>query len=355
MLIYYFVWFLVATLALPLNFGKFKILLFYALYLFLIIFTGLRFQVGGDWLNYEYKFNQYNYVTNLDDFLLLSEPAYGLLNFLSLKIGLQDTILVNFICALLFFLCLMNLSKKLNSYFFPVFLCTAYTIIVVATGYTRQSVAIGFSLLGFYALLEKKSLKFLLFIFIGSLFHSSIIVLFLFFPFAWKYNYFHKKIIFFSYLFSAIIASTGLLYYSTQNDLSSYTDGEMTSSGVYMRLIMHIIPMVFYIYYRPMFKRELKNYKLLDFLFLIIVYQFFLAAFFSTLVDRLNLFLVFFDIFILTYIYLHKSKNTQFLLWLSILISHSVVLTIWLLYGKWTAVFWIPYNNYILEFINQVF
>lgn len=357
MIIYYFIWFVMSFLAFPFSLGKYKKILIHTLYFLLLIFVGLRFEVGGDWKSYINKYIEYGYIQNFNDFIALSEPAYGVLNILSSKLDIQDTILVNFICALIFLICFYKFSKRIGNYFFPLFVCFTYTIIVVTTGYTRQSVAIGFSLLAFISMMDKKTLSFILYIFIGALFHKSILVFSILLPFSSKLFLSTKNYIVVSYGFFSLFFMTVILYYASLSEQNAYVDfdSEMTSGGVYMRLLMHVVPVFYYLYYRSTFKKEIQNYKLLDFLVLVIIYTFFLASILSTLADRLNLFLVFFDLFVLTFIFNKVSIKSKILMWSLVFFSNTVVLTLWLSWGKWTQIFWIPYKNYISEFLMSVF
>lgn len=357
MFFYYSIWLIVSFLALPVTFGKYKKLLIYSIYSLLIIFVGLRFEVGGDWGNYIYKYNEFKYIRNFDDFMALSEPGYGFLNILSLMLNIRDTVLVNFVCSVIFFTCFYKFSKKINNYFFPLFICFTYTIIVVCTGYTRQSVAIGLSLLAFFSLMEKKTLYFVFYIFLGALFHKSILVFLILFPFGNKLLLSRSALFIYLYELISLFFITIMLYYASISEANSYVDvnSEMTSGGVYMRLLMHIVPIFYYLYYRPSFKKEIENYKLIDFFILVILYVFILALFFSTLADRLNLFLVFFDLFVLTFIFNRINLNSKIFMWLVIFFSNTIVLTLWLNFGKWTQISWIPYRNYVFEFLMSMF
>lgn len=356
MLFYYCIWLVSSFLALPFSYGKYKKSFFYFFVIFLVILIGLRFEVGGDWFNYIRKYYEYGEVLKFKDFISLAEPGYGILNYISVYLNIDDTILVNFICAIIFFLCLSNFSIKLGNLFFPFYICFTYTIIVVCTGYTRQSVAIGFSLLAFLSLIDKKILIFLIYIALGALFHKSILIFLILFPFGIEFLAKRSNFLLITYSFVSLLIMTILLYYASISEQSAYVDvnSEMTSGGVYMRLLMHVIPVCYYLYYRRSFKEKFENYKLFDYFLLVIIYVMFLAGFLSTLADRLNLFLVFFDLFVLTFIYNKVSINQKLLIWFLVFFSNSIVLTLWLNFGKWTQIAWIPYRNYISEFLMSI-
>ncbi len=52
-----------------------------------------------------------------------------------------------------------------------------YLINIVAMGYTRQSVALGFAMIGLAALGEQRVRRFVLWVLVGALFHKSAVLL----------------------------------------------------------------------------------------------------------------------------------------------------------------------------------
>lgn len=355
MFIYYSFWFLISLIALPFKKGKYHKILVYIIYLSLIIFVGLRFKIGGDWRSYQDKLINYQYVESIEGFLSLSEPGYGLLNLLSLHFNINDIFFVNTICSVLFFLCLYKFSKRLDDYLFPIFVCFAYTIVVVATGYTRQTVAIGFSLLAFISVLDRKLLNFIFYVFLGSLFHKTILFFIIFVPLFFNFFNLRNSLILFIYTFFSFSLISFVVYLSIKNEYNAYTT-DLSSKGVYMRLLMHVVPVFCYLYYRKIFVSYLGlKVNIIDFSTYIIIYLFFLAMFLSTLTDRMNLYFVYYDIFILSFLFNKLSINTKMILWFSIFFTNSVVLSLWLFFGKWTAVSWLPYNNYIFVLFNGLF
>ncbi|MDV2440808.1 EpsG family protein [Acinetobacter gerneri] len=341
--------------ALPFDFRKIIKPLVFILYFLLVIVVGLRYQVGGDWVSYHNKLINYQYINTMQDFIELAEPGYGLLNYLSVSLNITDIIWVNLICAILFFTCFYKFSNYLNNLIFPLFICFTYTILVVATGYTRQSVAIGFSLLVFLSILEKNVFKYFLFIFLGLLFHKTIIVFLIFLPFLFNILNFERSLNFIFYTIFSIVLVTVIVYLSIINEYNAYTAG-MTSRGAYMRLIMHVLPIIIYLFNRNFFRSRLSqmNMAVLDLSICIIIYLFVLAIFMSTVADRINLYFVFFDIFVLTFIFNNLKLSKKLVLWFLIFISNTIVLTLWLFFGKWTAEDWLPYNNYLLIYLNSI-
>lgn len=358
MFFYIIFWLFFSFFSLPLKFGRYSRILVLLLLLLLLFYSGFRYEVGGDWESYLYKYDKYNYINSFSEFVNISEPGYGLINLLSIFFNIDGIYFVNAICAFLFYINFYFFSKRFGNLFFPIFICFAYTIIVVTTGYTRQSVAMGFILMAISGILDESKLKFFLGIFFAVLFHNTAILFLIFSPFLYKNINLKNNILFYLYSIFSISFILFLLYYATLSEHNSYTevDGKMSSGGVYMRLLMHIIPMCYYVYYRPYFILKFPLiYRFFDYNFIFILVMFFLANFLSTLVDRLNLYFFYFDILILSYVYFKSNLDKKLLCWVLIFLSNSIVLFLWLNFGKWTALKWIPYQNYISNYFFNFF
>lgn len=128
------------------------LLLLVALYTLII---GFRHQVGGDWENYLIIYNQAG-VLGFFEFLSFTEPGYALVNWISYKIG-GGIYLVNLVCGALFMYGLWKFCSREPNPILAFLIAVPYLVIVVAMGYTRQSVAIGLVLLAMYFFFEKKN------------------------------------------------------------------------------------------------------------------------------------------------------------------------------------------------------
>ncbi|RKG48345.1 EpsG family protein [Acinetobacter cumulans] len=359
MAFYIIIWFFISFFSLPFNIGRYSKIIPLLFLFLLFLYTGLRFEVGGDWDSYLYKYDKYNYINNFSDFISISEPGYGLINLLSIYFNVDGIYFVNSCCALIFYLNFYFFNKRFKNILFPLFVCFTYTIIVVTTGYTRQSVAMGFILLAISGVLDQNKIKFFLGVFLAVLFHNTAFLFLIFSPFLFKnLKINNNDFLFYLYSVFSISFILVLLYFATLGELNSYTetDGKMSSGGVYMRLLMHVIPILYYIYYRPYFLSNFPLfYRFFDYNLIFIVVMFFLASFLSTLVDRLNLYFFYFDILVLLFVYIKSTLEKKILCWVLVFVSNSVVLILWLNFGKWTALKWIPYQNYFSNYILNFF
>ncbi|WP_340620480.1 EpsG family protein [Xenorhabdus siamensis] len=225
MAIYSFIWLLIVIKNFFLSENKIGLFVFS---LFLVFFIGLRQEVGGDWFSY---LNIYNKIEQLPfkEAVFVTDPLYGILNWMSGKFGLGGIYFVNFICAFIFCSSIYFFSKNFKNIWFPVTILYPYTILAVSMGYTRQSVAIAFVVFAFNSLFNNKKIYFLLFILLGILFHKSAAMLLMLLPFIYSREL-NLKLFFLAYY---IILTVILLFFFylilLQNNI--YLSGAIHSSG----------------------------------------------------------------------------------------------------------------------------
>ena len=151
--------------------------LWFFIIIFLTLFIGLRFQVGGDWGSYELYFDLISYNDFSEIFDVRHDMGYAALNWIASKLG-YSIYLVNFICAFIFTYGLCYLCRSLPRPFLALCVSFPYLITVVAMGYTRQSVAIGLSMIAIIVLTKQRLFIFSFLILLAALFHKTALLLF---------------------------------------------------------------------------------------------------------------------------------------------------------------------------------
>lgn len=143
--------------------------------LVLAVLMGLRHEVGGDWFNYLPQF-QDTAVLSFGEALSLGDPGYSALNWLVAQLG--GTIYgVNLACAAVLMWGTVVFCRRQPNPWLALLAAVPYLLIVVGMGYTRQSVALGFALLGLVALGDGRVRAFVLWVVLGALFHKSAVLL----------------------------------------------------------------------------------------------------------------------------------------------------------------------------------
>ena len=122
------------------NKSNFFLLNFYIL--LLIVFIGLRHEVGGDWAQYYH--NYYNH-TNFDIFNLdiRSDYLYSLLSFLVSNFGLSYHY-VNLLLSIFFVISIYKFAKIQPSVSLALVVSYPIVIVIMGMGFTRQGMALGF-------------------------------------------------------------------------------------------------------------------------------------------------------------------------------------------------------------------
>ena len=131
--------------------SKYSNSFFVLLFLYLLFLIGLRFEVGGDWLNY---LNNYIAIKNIVFFnyfemdtsiLFKTEPVLLLLNIIT-----PNIYIFNLSCSLIFLLGLFLLISNFDDKYLSLVVAVPFLILLVSLGYQKQSVTIGFLMISYH-------------------------------------------------------------------------------------------------------------------------------------------------------------------------------------------------------------
>ena len=144
-----------------------------------ILMIGLRYKVGGDWDNYlTYLDHARPREFSIGDTLQTAwgnATGYMLLSWIVIQLGM-GIYAVNVVCAAIFTVGLMKYCRNQPMPWVALAAAVPYMVYGVAMGYTRQATALGFLLWGLSILRMGNERKFIGLLFLGSLFHQSLIV-----------------------------------------------------------------------------------------------------------------------------------------------------------------------------------
>ena len=204
------------------------------------LMIGLRFQVGADWDTYVTIFEGIRYQ---EWPTLTSDPAYALLNWLSVQLGLEIWF-VNLVCAIIFMWGVYRFARQQPNPWLAVLVAVPYLIIVVAMGYTRQAVAIGLILAGLSGRDHIPLVRFALFSIVAATFHKSAVVVVPLVALAATRN----RIL--TALLMAVLAL--FLYYFFVSGyidslVTNYVGAEYSSQGAGVRIAMNVPPALLFL------------------------------------------------------------------------------------------------------------
>lgn len=306
---------------------------------------GLRFKVGGDWLQYDQMLDA---IQNkpLARALTMTEPGYAFLNWLAGRFG-ADIWFVNTACAIIFTTGLVSLCRWQSNPPLAMLVAVPYLVIVVAMGYTRQAAALGFTMFAMTQLHRGNFYKMIALLLAATLFHKSAIVVLPFFGLGASRQRFFGLLI-------VVGVSAALYSYVISSSLDFYVRGYLdtgySSSGAMVRLLMNVVPAVLFILFRKRFRFEPAEERLWTFYSLGAFASLSLLTFLSssTAVDRLALYLIPLQVVVfsrLPIVFSDDDKQTMAGVTAVVVYSAAVEL-VWLNFGQFASL-WVPYNSYL--------
>ncbi|WP_181315757.1 EpsG family protein [Photobacterium damselae] len=316
---------------------------FYAIAM--ILFIGFRYKVGGDWYSYLFLFDV---IKDLSFFqsLLITDPGYGFINWLSDLLN-YDIYFVNFICAIIFVYGLTSLCLALPSPWLAMIVSLPYLVTVVAMGYSRQAVAIGFVMLAFASILNKNYKKFIIMILLASLFHKTAIFLFLFYPMARNKINITKLLLTYGVLFLIVFS---LLFDKLIGMWGLYVEQGMESGGSLIRILINMIPAIFFLVFHKRWKTKYPNsYLFILSLSICSVIFFPLQFVLSTTIDRLALYFIPMQMIIFSMGIFLLHETYRILMLMAVIVLYTIMYIYWLHFSFYANCCWIPYNNIIFN------
>lgn len=316
--------------------------LFFAAALFAVLFVGLRYEVGGDWLGYEDIFDAARQ-RNFAGALVIGDPAYLALNWTSNRLG-YDIRLVNLACAAIFMWGIIRFARVQPNPWLTVAVSVPYLIVVVAMGYTRQGVAIALIMAAIPAFQERRYMSAALCIFFAVTFHKTAVVIV---PIIAMSTIRQRFLIYSSAAMLGAFLFFNFIDLVLNTLIRNYTDTTMRSDGAGIRVAMNLVATAIYLPAQRRFtvseqERVLwRNFALISILmFFILILQVS-----TTIVDRLSLYLLPFQIFVLSRLPLAFSSGQRRRHGLTVLVLcySIIVLAVWLNFAS-NARYWLPYR-----------
>lgn len=315
-----------------------------------ILFIGLRKEIGVDWDKYQQIISDFEFPSFFEMLTSTTDPLYYSLNKFFQNFN-GSIYYVNSICAIIFIFSLILFLNDLKRPFLGLSIAFPYLIVVIGSNYTRQSVAIGLSLLVIKFILKEKFLNAIFVSFLSIGFHSSgIFGLLYFMPFLFKS--FKKRIdlilLFLIFLLAAVISlipSIGYLY-------GQYLEYSYVSQGFYFRTLIYSISGTIFIFNKERFTKNLNEKSLLTSLtfftyFLLIIGIIFPSK--TALLDRIGLYLTPLYLIVassLPSLKLKQVNTTSITIFIHI--TSLSLMFIWF-YLSPHIEYWVPYKNLILD------
>jgi hypothetical protein len=323
---------------------KFK-LYFYLVGVLLILFTGLRNEVGGDWYNYSSYFYRFFPYMSFKDALTHDDPGFWLLGYYMHQLGL-DLYGVNFVIAIIFIIGLYSLLLLQPYSWLGLLAAFPYLIIVVSMGYIRQAAAIGFVMLAISFLSKNKFLQFVIAIILAASFHKTAVFMIGLGIFYANKGKFLK---FLAVLFVGYGMWNSFLSQSQANLIKNYVDANMQSSGAYIRVFMNVVAAMIFFYTSEKWKEFFEDYRFWYYVSLASVALFFFVGVASTAVDRMALYFIPLQLVVFSRLpVLLKDQIDPKVTKTLVIFYYFLVFNIWINLAS-NSFFWLPYK-FIIDF-----
>lgn len=306
-----------------------------------ICMIGLRYNVGADWAGYQLIFENAERF-GFSSLMKQGDPGYETLNWAAHRIGV-DIWFVNLVSGAIFGWGLFRFCSVQPAPWVAAAISVPYLIIVVAMGYTRQSIALGV-LMGGLAAQERgaSTLNFAMYVAVAAVFHKTAVILFPLVALAGR----GSKFIGFLIAVSASIVLYDFFLGSAMGDfIQNYIGQEYSSQGAFVRIAMNMLAaLILWVFrsrlgFTPHAFKIWRNFSLAS-LLLLMIYGLIPS---STAVDRISLYLLPLQIAVLTRLALlgpHRSVGTG-----AVLIYLFAVQFVWLNFAQ-HARLWVPYQIY---------
>lgn len=303
------------------------------------LLMGLRDQVGGDWFAYLPMFQQ-TASEDLATAVAKGDPGYQALNWFVARVG-GSIYVTNLVCAAILMWGTVVFCRRQPNPWLALLVAVPYMLIVVGMGYTRQSVALGFAMLGLVALGDGRVRSFVTWVVVGALFHKSAVLLLPIAGLAASRNRLLTVAI--------VLASTVLSYYlllqdSAEHLWTNYVEADMQSEGGAIRVAMNVLPAVLLLVFRQRLIPDPDDRKLWLWIAVLAMVCIPLVQLSSTAVDRVALYLIPLQLVVFSRLpRLATSTRARTLLVLTVIGYYAAVQFVWLNYAT-HAVVWVPYQ-----------
>lgn len=304
------------------------------------LLIGLRHEVGADWDTYLEYFESAA-VTPFPEYVTPGgDPGYYLINWVVNRLG-GSIYVVNALCGLLFMSGVVAFVRRQPLPWLAFLVAVPYLIIVVGMGYTRQSVAIGLSMIAMVALLDRKWGRFFFWMVLAASFHKTAILLL---PVgAWVADR-NRLMILMGLALAFLLVGYYFLFGSLDYFMATYVEGEMESKGAFVRTGMNFLASIIYFIHAKRIDHDSTERNLWGLMAVLSMISFPLSLFASTATDRMALYLFPFQIHVFSSfpsIFLQNEVRGVFSL--VFLAFFAMVLGVWMFFAVHSFA-WIPYR-----------
>jgi hypothetical protein len=310
--------------------------------LFYVLVIGFRVEVGCDYYGYVRHFfiiNQESFSEAVANFDL----GHVIINRLAGEMGF-DFFAVNVVNAIAFTVGLFAFVNRQPLPWLAMACAVPYMVTVVGMGYERQASALGMLMLAMNAFADRNVWRYLLFVFLAGLFHRTA---FVFLPFAILVNGFRMSFSVIAVLVGGFALGGSVLTGAKDVYVKNYVeDSSYQSSGGLVRILVGLAATTAFAVFWKTYKTRYRDFDFLLYCAIATVISVPLVFVSSTAVDRLALYLLPFQIAVVSRLpdIFAKSASRGPIV-VGILGAYAALFLVWLNYSPEAQDCWIPYSN----------
>ncbi len=325
------------------HFRKTNIIPWYLVGFLFIFIIGLR-DCGGDLGNYIRHFTDTKGLTFLEA-ISHGDPGHQFLNWLFNDIDF-GFYMVDTTYAAIFTFGLIKFSRDQINPWIAFSVAVPYMVIVVAMGYTRQSVAIGLFMLAITYLREGKLKTYVAFILLAATIHKTAILMLPLGFFIYGKSWTLRILM----LIPIMYGGWDLFIEEQQENLwRNYVEAEMQSEGAKIRVLMNFVPALLLFLYKKEWKRSFDDYAFWFWIALGSIVAAGLVSLAPTAVDRISLYFIPIQLVVFARLpYLARKQISSPATKVLIVLGYLAVLFVWLNFAS-HAYMWLPYTNILFE------
>lgn len=313
-----------------------------AVWLLFALAIGLRFEVGGDWFAYLHHL-EIRKTMSLPEVLLRSDPGYYLLNWFVAQAG-GAIYWVNTVCGMILMTGIVRFVRAQPLPWLALLVAIPYLIIVVGMGYTRQSAALGFLLIGLVSLANAQMRWFVFWVMLGATFHKSAVLMLPVAALASTSNRFSGS------LWVAVMSLVGayLFVFDSADALwANYVEANYQSQGGLIRVLMNSVPAVLFFLLRKQLRLSEAEDKLWFWMSILALLCIPLVMISSTATDRVALYLIPIQLFVFARLpFVMADPRHRALVVLGVVGYYMLVQAVWLFFASHSFA-WLPYENLV--------
>jgi hypothetical protein len=320
-----------------------RLLLILAAVVLLVVVVGWRDHVGADWEGYTYLF-QFNQ-TSLSDIFQRKEAGFGLLNWICGQLHLGQ-VGVDVVCATIFAGGFFAFFRRHESFFLALTLATPTLVIGVAMSAERQSAAIGFMMFALNAFQDRRAVRYLAFIFLGALFHQTVVV-FAAYVFFIRGNLGVRTMVLgiTFFVLSGLFALKDLEFYSNTYVLQD----QGGAAGAFPRIILTLAAAIIYFVLRKRWADAYGPSPLYALMALTAVILAPSVFYVQIAADRLLQYLLPFQISVFARVPFLIRGRTRPILTVLVIATYALSLAVWLNFSWIAQLGWLPYHTTLFK------